>query len=79
MQCLADILNTTVERPASLETTALGAAWLAGSHIGIWPDQKEFASAWHCQQRFSPTMSAELRMKKVKGWQDAMQRLTTSA
>ena len=79
MQCLADILNTTVERPASLETTALGAAWLAGSHIGIWPDQKDFAGAWRCQQRFSPTMGAALRMKKIKGWQDAMQRLTTSA
>jgi len=78
MQCLADILNTTVEKPASLETTALGAAWLAGSHIGIWPDQKDFAKAWQCQQQFAPTMTAELRKKKIKGWKDAMKRLTTS-
>ena len=46
MQFLADILNAPVDRPIMLETTALGAAWLAASRAGIWPDQKGFAKTW---------------------------------
>ncbi len=78
MQCLADILNVSVEKPASLETTALGAAWLAGSHSGIWPNQQGFANSWRCQKRFTANMAADVRRTKINGWNRAMKRLTNS-
>ena len=54
MQCLADILNVPVDRPKVLETTALGAAWLAGSQAGVWPDRDGFSNSWTCETRFAP-------------------------
>lgn len=74
MQRLADLLNAPVDRPQILETTALGAAWLAGMHAGVWPDQNGFAKAWQLQQRFEPAMSDEQRDGLITGWQDAVKR-----
>ncbi|QDC02357.1 glycerol kinase GlpK [Mesorhizobium sp. 8] len=74
MQCLADILNAPVDRPTILETTALGAAWLAGSKAGVWPDMAEFARSWALDRRFEPAMDARTRTAKLKGWHDAVRR-----
>ena len=78
MQCLADILESPVERPSIIETTAIGVAWLAGSKTGLWPNQQEFVDSWHCQRRFEPKMEKPLRDKKVAHWNDAINRLTAA-
>ena len=54
MQRLSDILNSPVDRPVVLETTALGAAWLAGCGAGAWPDHEGFARGWRRDHRFEP-------------------------
>ncbi|MDA7448640.1 glycerol kinase GlpK [Planktomarina temperata] len=74
MQFLSDILGAPVDRPKVLETTALGAAWLAGSRAGIYPDQQEFADSWACDRRFEPQMDAPRRDRLYSGWQDAVSR-----
>lgn len=74
MQFLADILNAPVDRPAILETTALGAAWLAGSRAGVWPGMAEFAASWARDKRFEPEMDAAERKRKIKGWDVAVRR-----
>jgi glycerol kinase len=75
MQCLADILNAPVDRPKVLETTALGAAYLAGLQSGLLPPPDEFAKSWKLGKRFSPRMSAGLREAKYAGWKDAVRKL----
>jgi glycerol kinase len=74
MQCLADILDAAVDRPTILETTALGAAWLAGSRAGVWPKAAEFSRKWALDQRFQPAMDDKTRDRKLKGWRDAVRR-----
>jgi len=74
MQCLADILDAPVYRPTILETTALGAAWLAGSKAGVWPGMADFARSWALDRRFEPVMDAGTRTAKLKGWRDAVRR-----
>ncbi|MBU1316403.1 MAG: glycerol kinase GlpK [Alphaproteobacteria bacterium] len=74
MQRLADILDAPVDRPTILETTALGAAWLAGSKAGVWPDQAEFARRWACERRFEPQMEESVRAAKIEGWNNAVRR-----
>lgn len=74
MQRLADILDAPVDRPTILETTALGAAWLAGQRAGVWPDQKAFAKAWARDTTFKPSMDDKTRKAKLKGWKDAVRR-----
>ncbi|MGR3292182.1 MAG: glycerol kinase GlpK, partial [Paracoccaceae bacterium] len=74
MQFLADITNTPVDRPAGLETTSLGAAWLAGMKSGIYPDKAGFAATWARERLFSPDMDASIRQEKYAGWQDAVSR-----
>ncbi|CAN7569866.1 glycerol kinase GlpK [Mesorhizobium amorphae] len=74
MQRLADILDAPVDRPTILETTALGAAWLAGSRAGVWPKAKEFARSWALERRFKPDMEAILRSAKLAGWRNAVRR-----
>ncbi len=78
MQRLADILDAPVDRPTILETTALGAAWLAGSKAGIWPGQKDFANSWALDRRFKPTMKDAVRKTKLAGWHDAVKRTLTA-
>ncbi|MEN3148160.1 glycerol kinase GlpK [Neorhizobium sp. IRAMC:178] len=79
MQRLADLIDAPVDRPTILETTALGAAWLAGSKAGVWPDQKAFAKSWARQRRFEPQMDEKTRTSKLRGWKDAVRRTLTSA
>jgi len=74
MQRLADILNAPVDRPEVLETTALGAAWLAASRAGLWPDAPGFAKQWALDRRFKPKMKAAERARKIAGWSDAVKR-----
>ncbi|MGD1983693.1 MAG: glycerol kinase GlpK [Chromatiaceae bacterium] len=74
MQRLADILNRPVSRPQVLETTALGAAWLAGMHAGVWPDEQGFAASWQLQRQFQPDMQDITRKRLVDGWHDAVRR-----
>ena len=72
MQCLADILDAPVERPIIQETTALGAAWLAGHKAGVWPDAAGFARLWKLQRGFKPQLAAPERERKYAGWQRAV-------
>ncbi len=74
MQFLADILSAPIDRPKNTETTALGAAWLAGSFGGVWPSMDEFAAGWQCDRNFAPRMDEELRQKKYSNWLDAVGR-----
>lgn len=78
MQRLADLLDVSVDRPVVLETTALGAAWLAGRKAGVWPDQEEFAARWRLDRRFRPAMDPRLRSSKWKGWHEAVTRTLTA-
>ena len=72
MQFLADMLDAPVDRPTILETTALGAAWLAGSKAGVWPDQDGFAKLWRLDRRFKPAMTSADRARKYAAWQSAV-------
>ncbi|MGB1265450.1 MAG: glycerol kinase GlpK [Nereida ignava] len=74
MQFLADIIGAQVDRPEVLETTALGAAWLAGMQAGIYPDQAGFADNWALDRRFEPKMTNNDRSQKYAGWKDAVRR-----
>ncbi|WP_170932700.1 glycerol kinase GlpK [Desulfosporosinus sp. FKB] len=74
MQFQADILGTKVDRPEIIETTALGAAYLAGLAVGFWESKEELASRWLLNQRFEPVMEAEKREKLYKGWLKAVER-----
>jgi len=74
MQRLADVLDAAVDRPQVLETTALGAAYLAGMHCGIYPAPGEFAKGWALERRFSPDMPQDERERKYAGWKDAVRR-----
>lgn len=75
MQRLADILDAPVDRPPILETTALGAAYLAGLRAGLLPKPSEFAKSWKRQRRFTPRMKQAEREMKYAGWQDAVRKL----
>jgi glycerol kinase len=77
MQYLADILDAPVDRPKVLETTALGAAYLAGLRAGVYPPPEEFGKAWALDRRFTPAMDAGLRDRRYAGWQDAVRRTLT--
>ncbi len=72
MQFLSDILAAPVDRPTILETTALGAAWLAGQQSGVWPDQTGFSRHWMRDRRFEPTMAAADRDRRYAAWQRAV-------
>ncbi len=73
MQFLSDIIGAKVDRPHVLETTALGAAWLAGMRAGIYPDQAGFAKNWALQTRFLPKMEKPEQKTKYDAWQRAVQ------
>jgi glycerol kinase len=77
MQFLADILDVPVDRPAVMETTALGAAYLAGRAAGLCPDLAGFAAQWRLERRFTPRMDAATRAQKYDGWRDAVRRTLT--
>lgn len=73
MQFLADILGAPVDRPHGTESTALGAAWLAGHHAGLYGNQDEFSKAWALQRRFTPNMSPKTRDEAYARWTKAVQ------
>jgi glycerol kinase len=75
MQRLADLLGAPVDRPEVKETTALGAAYLAGLSAGLYPEPERFADAWRLERRFVPGMDAATRERKLAGWRAAVGRL----
>jgi glycerol kinase len=74
MQFLADMLDAPVDRPVVQETTALGAAYLAGLAAGVCPATEEFSQSWALQRRFEPGMAGEVRDRKYGGWREAVRR-----
>lgn len=78
MQFLADILGAPVDRPTVAETTALGAAWLAGYKAGTWPAPEAFSSEWKLEKRFEPRLQQSERERLLAGWRDAIKRTRTT-
>ena len=74
MQFQADVLGVTCVRPADVETTALGAACLAGLAVGLFADLDAVTRAWREDRRFTPTMDAAQRARKLAIWQRAVER-----
>ncbi|MBT6509991.1 MAG: glycerol kinase GlpK [Rhodospirillaceae bacterium] len=79
MQFLADITGAVVDRPTITETTALGAAWLAGHHAGAWPDVAGFRKDWRLDRRFTREMESSEADHRYQGWQDAVRRTLSEA
>jgi glycerol kinase len=77
-QYLADILDCPVERPAVIETTALGAAYLAGLAVGIHPSMQAIADSWREDGRFVPKLDRDTRKARLAGWADAVSRVRTT-
>ena len=78
MQRLADLLDAPVDRPVIQETTALGAAYLAGLSAGLYPEPSKFADNWRLDHRFKPAMSAATRERKLGGWARAVKGVLAS-
>lgn len=74
MQFQSDLLGVSVIRPKMLETTALGAAYLAGLAVGYWKDQEEIAKQWQIEKTFEPQMKADQVQALQAGWQKALER-----
>jgi glycerol kinase len=72
MQRLADVLGAPVDRPRMVETTALGAAWLAGMQAGVYPDMEGFAAGWAADRRFAPGQDADGREADYARWKRAV-------
>ncbi|WP_209425648.1 glycerol kinase GlpK [Pararhodobacter sp. SW119] len=77
MQFLSDILGAPVDRPQVLETTALGAAWLAGMRAGLYPAQEEFAAQWSIERQFTPAMDDKARNTRYARWRRAVEAVLT--
>ena len=77
MQRLADLTGSIVDRPHIKQTTALGAAYLAGLRAGFFPEPDRFESLWRSERRFTPQMDAATRQRKLAGWASAVHRLLT--
>jgi glycerol kinase len=75
MQFQADLLGTDVIRPKNLQTTSLGAAFLAGLGIGLWRSEEEIRGAWKIGQAFHPKLTKEARQRQLGKWQRALERL----
>jgi glycerol kinase len=76
MQCLADLLDVTVERPAMTETTSLGAAYLAGLRAGFIGSLADARTLWRADRSFAPSMQDSDRERLYAGWQRAVARIT---
>ena len=74
MQFQADLLDVPVVRPRVTETTALGAAYLAGLGVGFWKDRREIAAHWKTDRRFIPAMKPVARKQLLTGWTRALER-----
>nr|MBX2857855.1 glycerol kinase GlpK [Cellvibrionaceae bacterium] len=77
LQFLANILDMPVWRPSVMETTALGAAYLAGRQAGLYGDLNAFTEQWRCAAQFQPNTSKEQRHALLSGWHDAVRRVTS--
>ncbi len=73
MQFLSDIIGARVDRPKVLETTALGAAWLAGQKAGVYPDREAFAKGWALERSFTPAITEETRTARYAAWRRAVE------
>ena len=73
-QFLSDVVNVGVLRPKVQETTALGAAFMAGLQIGVYKSLKDISKNWNVDKKFSPRMSAKSRSTLLKGWIKAVKR-----
>ena len=78
MQRLADTVGAPVERPQVIETTALGAAFLAGLQAGLWPSLEALSATWSLDRAFQPTEDTPSRDRRYTGWKDAVRRVRTS-
>ena len=74
MQRLSDLVNAEVDRPEIVETTAMGAAWLAGYACGFYDGIEGFSQNWALDRRFTPAMDNKTRTRKIEGWKDAVRR-----
>ena len=74
MQFQADVLDTKVERPECVETTALGAAYLAGLAVGYWKDMDDVKENWKLERTFEPNMAENVRTLNINGWHEAVKR-----
>lgn len=74
MQFQSDILGVPVDRPQVIETTALGASYLAGLAVGFWNSKEEIEKNWNVDKHFEPAMDNEKREKLYKGWKKAVER-----
>lgn len=74
MQFQSDVMATPVERPKVIDTTALGAAFLAGLAVGYWKGRDELRNAWKLDKRFNPRMNESLRSAHLERWQSAVER-----
>jgi len=72
MQFLSDIIGAPVDRPQVLETTALGAAWLAGMRAGVWPGMEDFAKGWAVERQFTAQMDDTQRLERTARWRRAI-------
>ena len=79
MQRLADVIDAPVDRPQVVETTALGAAYLAGLQAGFYPEPAKFADMWSLDKRFTPSMSAAEHSRLLAAWHDAVARTLTQS
>lgn len=79
LQFLSDMLSLEIERPVCVETSALGAAYLAGLQIGLYPSLDEIARLWRSNARYYPQMAELKRETLYQGWQQAAQRIITRA
>jgi glycerol kinase len=78
LQFLSDILNISVERPKNVESTVLGAAYLAGYRAGIVKSTDDLSTLWRCERTFKPAMADDQRQSLLHGWQDAVNRVRTT-
>jgi glycerol kinase len=76
---LADLTGCPIERPQVVETTALGAAYLAGLGAGVYASTEELGAQWRIDRRFDPIMGADERDARYAGWKDAISRILTRA
>ena len=78
MQRLADLIAAPVDRPQIVETTAVGAAYLAGLGAGVAPAPEAFAAGWRLERRFTPSMPPQERTRRLALWDDAVARTLTA-
>jgi glycerol kinase len=78
MQRIADLIGAPVDRPEIQETTALGAAYLAGLQAGLFPEPERFADTWRLESRFTPALDPRTRERKIAGWRKAVRALLST-